>query len=249
MTNGTQQQQKKGLGPLAWIAIGCGVIILVVGIVMVAGTVFVAGKAKDFAEEMERNPGLATARAIVKLNPELEEVAVDEEAGTITVRNTETGEEITVDFEDLKEGKLSFSSGDTSVTIDASEEGVSISGEEGGERLELSTGNQVTEDVPEWVPVWPDAELEGRSTMRHSGGLNGGCQLVAPVTTAEAVEFYRERLDAAGFDVRVSTYSTEDGEGGMVNGTDEAGGRSVVAIISSRAEGGSDVRVTYALTR
>jgi hypothetical protein len=198
---------------------------------------------------MERNPGLATARAIVKLNPELEEVAVDEEAGTITVRNTKTGEEITVDFEDLKEGKLSFSSGDTSVTIDTSEEGVSISGEEGGERLELSTGNQVTEDVPEWVPVWPDAELEGRSTMRHSGGLNGGFQLVAPVTTAEAVEFYRERLDAAGFDVRVSTYSTEDGEGGMVNGTDEAGGRTVVAIISSRAEGGSDVRVTYALTR
>ncbi len=249
MTDGAQQQTKKGLGPLAWIAIGCGVIILVVGIVMVAGGVFLAGKAKDFAEEMEKNPGLTTARTIVKLNPELEEVAVDEDAGTITVRNTKTGEEITVDFEDLKEGKLSFSSGDKSVTVDASEEGLSIQTEEGDERLELSTGNQVTEDVPEWVPVWPGAELEGRSTMRHSGGLNGGFQLVAPVATAEAVEFYRSRLDGQGFDVRVSTYATDEGDGGMVNAADEAGGRTVVVIISSRADGGSDVRVNYALER
>ena len=249
MTNGERQQTKKGLGPLAWIAIGCGVIIVLVGIVMVAGGIFVAGKAKDFAEEMEKNPGLATARAVVKLNPELEEVAVDEEAGTITVRNTRTGEEVTVDFDALADGKLSFSSGDKKMTIEASEEGVKMSSEEGGEKLQLSTGNEVTDDVPEWVPVWPDVELEGRSTMRHSEGINGGFQLVAPVPPADAVEFYRARLDEAGFDVRVSTYSTEDGEGGLVNATDEAGGRTVVAMVASRADGGSDVRVNYAMTR
>jgi hypothetical protein len=249
MTNGAQQQTKKGLGPLAWIAIGCGVIIVLVGVVMVAGGIFVAGKAKDFAADMEKNPGLTTARTIVRLNPELEEVAVDEEAGTITVRNTRTGEEVTVDFDALADGKLSFSSGDKSMTIETSEEGVKVSSEEGGEKLELSTGNEVTDEVPEWVPVWPDAELEGRSTMRHSEGLNGGFQLVAPVATAEAIEFYRARLDEAGFDVRVSTYSTEDGQGGMVNATDETGGRTVVAMVSSRADGGSDVRVNYAMTR
>lgn len=239
------QGQKKGLGPLAWIAIGCAVVLLVVGVVLVAGGVFVASKAKDFVAEMEANPELTTARLLIKANPELEEVEADPEAGTITVRNTTTGEEVTVDYAELEKGKLSFSSGEKSFSVDAGDEGVNITSSEGEETLAISTGNQVTEEIPSWVPVWPDAEVADRSLMKHREGLNGSFTVQVSAEVAEVVEFYRFELKEAGFDVSVSTYAGDGGDGGLVNG--QLGGRMVRAIVGA-SDGATQVQVTYSET-
>jgi hypothetical protein len=240
-----EAQVKKGLGVWAWVAIGCGVVILIGGIIVVAGTVFVAKKAKSYAEEMEKNPGLTAARTIVKFNPELEEVSNDPEEGTITVRNTKTGEVVTVDFDQLKEGKLSFSSGDKKVAIDATGEGVNItSNEDGKEAVSLSTGNRVTEEIPSWVPVFDDAQPADRSLLRHSDGLTGGFKLAVTAAPADVIEFYRAQLKDAGFSVSVNTYSGDDGNGGVVNGKLESPNRTVVAIIGAD-DNGSTVAVSY----
>ena len=91
-------------------------MILVLVVVMVGGF-FVARKVQDVAADFEDNPAMATARMIVKLNPEYEEVSTDEEAGTMKVRNTETGEVITVNFEDIEEGKFSFTTDEPGTTV------------------------------------------------------------------------------------------------------------------------------------
>lgn len=240
-----EAQVKKGLGVWAWVAIGCGVVILIGGIIVVAGTVFVAKKAKSYADEMEKNPGLTAARTIVKFNPELEEVGNDPEEGTITVRNTKTGEVVTVDFDQIKEGKLSFSSGDKKVAIDATGEGVNItSNEDGKEAVSLSTGNRVTEEIPPWVPVFDDAQPADRSLLRHSDGLTGGFKLAVTAAPTEVIEFYRAQLKDAGFSVTVNTYSGDDGNGGVVNGKLESPSRTVVAIIGAD-DNGSTVAVSY----
>ena len=100
MSNGEGAPAKKGLPVWAWIGIGCGALSILVLVVLMVGGFFVARKVQDVAADFEENPAMATARMIVKLNPELEEVATDEEAGTITVRNRKTGEVITVNFEE-----------------------------------------------------------------------------------------------------------------------------------------------------
>ncbi len=81
MSNGTQTPERKGLGTLAWIGIGCGVLLVVVVIALAVTSWFVVGKARQVAVDVEGNPALAAARMIVKLNPELEEVEVDQDAG------------------------------------------------------------------------------------------------------------------------------------------------------------------------
>lgn len=240
---------KKGLGPLAWVAIGCGAL-LVVGVLVVGGlTWWGYTKAKQVAGDLdfEGNPGLAAARLAIRLNPELEEVAVDQDVGTITVRNTETGEELTVDWSEVEKGRMRFSSGDKELTVegDSGGEGSGLrvsGGEDGG--FELTTGNRVSDEIPPWVPVPEGAEPTDRHAMTHAEGADGGFQLELDRPVAELLELYRERLSAGGFAVRVNTFQGDGESGGMVNATDEAGGRNVVVMVREEA-GTASLTVSY----
>jgi len=246
MGNGEQAPAKKGLPIWAWVGIGCGALIVLVMIVVTVGGFLVANKVKDVAADFEKNPAMATARMIVKLNPELEEVSTDEEAGTITVRNTKTGEEITVNFEDIEEGKFSFTSGDREVTIDTSEleesGSIKVTDDEGA--VVFSTGDTTAEDIPPWVPVYPGTEPTSRHTMRREEEINGGFEVVTSDRVADVLEFYRTALDGEGYKVSVNTFSQNDSEGGMVNGRNEGEKRSVVVILNSE-DGATKVVVSY----
>lgn len=247
MDQGTQTQAKKGLPTIAWIAIGCGALIVVMAVVLTVGGLFMASKVKEVAGDFEDNPGLAAARLIVKLNPDLEEVSTDEGAGTITVRNKKSGEEVTVNFEDIEEGRLSFSSGDREVTIDTEGDGdsgsIKVSDDKGS--FVLSSGDEVTEDIPSWVPVYPGSEPTSRHTMHSQDTLSGGFEIVTSDPVSDVLEYYQSELKEQGFEISVNTFSQEGGgSGGMVNGRDESEGRNVVVILNSEAEG-SKVVVSY----
>jgi hypothetical protein len=249
MSNGTEAPERKGLGTLAWIGIGCGVLVLVVAIALAAVTWWGFGKARQMAEDfdVEGNPALAAARMIVKLNPELEEVEVDQEAGTITVRNTKTGEEVTVDVEDLEKGRISWKAGDQEVTIDASgEEGegvVTVKGDEG--EWKLTTGSSGAGEIPDWVPLYPGTEPLSSNVFEGSEGVRGTCQLETGDRASQVVDFYQERLQQAGFEVTVNRFSSSDGEeGGVVNAEHGASGRSVVVMVGAE-DGKTSASVSY----
>jgi len=247
MSNGEQAPANKGLPVWAWIGIGCGALMILVLVVVMVGGFFVARKVKDVAADFEENPAMATARMIVKLNPELEEVSTDEEAGTITVRNTETGEETTVNFEDIEEGKFSFTTEEGEITVDASElqesGTINITDDEGG--VVFSTGGAVSDDVEPWVPVYPGCEPTNRHSMRSEQEHTGGFELETPASVKEALEFYRAALSDDGYEVSVNTFTQENSEGGMVNGNHGEKGRSVVAIFSSEGGGPTKIVIQY----
>ena len=237
MSNGEQAPAKKGLPIWAWVGIGCGGLLILVLIVVMAAGFFVANKVKDVAADFEDNPAMATARMIVKLNPELEEVSTDEEAGTITVRNKKTGEEITVNFEDIEDGKLSFTTDEGEVKVDASqldESGsMTVTSEDGS--VVFATGKPSAKDLPSWVPMYPGTEPSSRHSMRTETTLSGGFEITTDDAVADVLEFYRSKLESAGYEISVNTYTQDDTEGGMVNGNNEAEQRSVVIILSREA--------------
>jgi uncharacterized protein YneF (UPF0154 family) len=247
MSNGEQAPAKKGLPVWAWIGIGCGALLILVLVVVMVGGFFVARKVQDVAADFEDNPAMATARMIVKLNPELEEVSTDEEAGTITVRNSRTGEEITVNFEDIEEGKLSFTTDEGEIKVDASElkesGSLTMTNEEGG--VVFSTGGEVSDEVEEWVPIYPGCEPGNRHSMHTENEMSGGFELETSATVAEALEFYRATLEGEGYEVAVNTFTQDDSQGGMVNGSHAEGGRNVVAIFSSESGGPTKIVVSY----
>jgi hypothetical protein len=247
MVNGEQASVKKGLPTWAWVGIGCGALMVLVLVVMMAAGFFVARKVKDVAGDFEKDPAMATARMIVKLNPELEEVSSDPEAGTITVRNTKTGEEITVNFDDIEQGKLSFKSGEREISVDASEasESGTVRVTDGEGAMVFSSGGTSDDEFPSWVPIYPGTEPGNRHSMQSETSLSGGFELETPDPVDQVLEYYRAALDAEGYQVNVNTYSQDDTKGGMVNGSHDGGQRTVMVIVSSESGGPTKAMVSY----
>lgn len=246
MSNQTQAPERKGLHPLAWVGIGCGALLVIVMVVVMVGGFFLARTVKNVAEDFEDNPGLAAARFIVKASPELEEVDVDEESGTMTIRNTKSGELITVNFDDIKEGRFSWTADGEEVTVDVSdaEDGTVRIESSDGDGFAITTGAAVTDEIPEWVPDYPDSEPENRGTMKTDDSVSGNFNFTTDDAVAEVLDFFRNALKANGFQVTVNTYSGGDNEGAMINSVMEAENRSVIIVLGSD-DGSTTVNVTY----
>jgi len=251
MSNGSEPAvAKKGMSPWAWVAIGCGALILVGALVSVAVGLFVYKKASDVAADFKDNPALAAARFVVKANPDLEEVEVDEKAGTITVRQRSTGEVVTVSFDELQEGRLTFSTDEGEVTIQGDGESgtlnVTGSNEEGS--FNLRAGAVDIAEIPEWVPRYPGGEVGGTYLMAQAGSANGGYQVTTSDPVDVVLEHFRKELKDQGFEVRVSTISGDDQlQGGTLNASHDGGegGTRSVHIMVARQDGGATATVGF----
>jgi hypothetical protein len=231
---------------LVWIAAGCGVLLLVVLIVLIAGGIFIGRKAKEFAAGAEKNPALVVAKMIAAANPDIEVVAEDTDAGTLTLRNKKTGEIITMNAEDIKDGKISFKTdkgGEVKISGSAKEgeQGFKIESDEG--TLEFGAGASTT--LPDWLPAYPGAESRGTYSGEGKGKTAGAVQFETPDSVAEVMAFYEKELKGAGF----TTEATKvDRDGSLVGGTltakDEAAGRTVT-VVCTRIEQATQGLINY----
>ena len=144
-------EPKKGLSPLAWIGIGCGGLLLIGILVVSVGGYFAAKTVSDFVGD---NPAAAAAEAIVRINPELELVESDREAGTITIREKSTGKEVTVNYSQLERGELVFGDAEgEEVRIQSGTSGdggpISITGSDGSSVSMGAAGAAV--EAPSWL--------------------------------------------------------------------------------------------------
>jgi hypothetical protein len=183
---------------------------------------WVSGKVQEF----EDNPAEMTARAVVAANPELELVETDDAEGTMTIRNTKTGEVTTVDFQDVKEGKISFKSGDEEVTVGFEEDGegggaFTVRDQEGKSQFRVGSGG--AEEIPAWVPRYGGGDPEGTFISRTERKTEGGFSFPVQDELEEVVAFYEDELEAGGFEVtarnswetggaRAQTLSAKEGE-------------------------------------
>ena len=174
---------KKGMSVWGWLAIGCGLVALLALGTCVGVGFFVQKKADEF----QKNPAKAAAEFAVRVNPDVELVSSTDEE--MTVRNKKTGEVITVNFEDAKEGKFTFKTKDGVATVDANAD---PSGEGGtlrvtgtdGETAVFGAGADAAK-VPEWVPMFADGEraanFDVNTAEEHAGTVT--ITTSAPVAT------------------------------------------------------------------
>ena len=227
--------EKKGLSPWAWVAIGCGGLIVLSFIVVSMSGMFLAKKAADFVEDVQENPE-AAAEMLIKMNPDLELVESDRDTGTITIREKESGEVITVNYEDIEKGKLSFETDEGEMTFSASEdseEGLFTVTTEGEETVRI--GSSDMDSLPDWVPVFPDATATGTYSATTADGVGGSFQLTSSESAEEVLAYYVEQLEGEGWSVQKTEYSGPDGKGGQVIASMED--RTVMVILSTSEEG------------
>lgn len=243
--------KKKGLSPLAWVGIGCGGLLLLAIIAFViAGAIglsWLGGKAKEF----EDNPAMASAKMMVRMNPELELVEADDEAGTLTIRNKETGEVMTVGLDEIEEGRIRFESEDgeeITIGMEEGEEGegaFTVRDESGNTRMRIGAGGE--QDIPVWVPRYEGAEAQGTYFSESGGEISGGFSFESGDSVDEVLANFAEAFEDAGLQ-ETGRSSSQVGEGRYGNLNAEGGGRTVGVMATSEGET-TQVVVTYSERR
>lgn len=236
---------KKGLSPLAWVAIGCGALLLLSGVAFIVGSFWVAKKAKNFAEGVADNPALATAKMIDFANPDIELVSHDDAAKTVTFRSVKDDRTFTFSWEDIEQGRFSISDDSgQSTTFGVDEEtgtaGMVVRDESGEVTQRVGTGG--AQEPPSWLPVPDGVTQEGGWVSDTPQGTSGLLTYRYSGSREEILDFYRTRLEAEGFELENSSYRAGDTAGlDVIVAKKDAQGRS--ASISLGGEVG-----TFAVT-
>lgn len=239
-------QQKKGLGVVGWIAIGCGAILLLC-LVALFGLGYMG---KRFYDKAAKNPAKMAAELMVRADPNLEIVSSDDDSGTVTIRNKETNEEVTVNLDELKEGRIKFGTDEGESTVDfsgqGSEGGVNVTAtDEKGQTSTFSAGAGGEAKLPDWLPLYPGSSAQGA----YDATTPEGRSAMAVVTTSDSPEkvlaFYEERLKAEGIEVQKTTFENAGQTGGTVGGSTADQKRSV-SIMVGTSEGKTQATVTFA---
>ncbi|MCI0407943.1 MAG: hypothetical protein L0191_05150, partial [Acidobacteria bacterium] len=188
---------------LAWIAIGCAGLAVVLGVVAMIAGWYIFGKAKQLAGEIEEDPIAATAKLVAAASPDIELVKADKESQRVTFRNVKTGEELTFSYQDIQEGKVSFSSEGKEATIGVDTEGqggITVTSEEGTFRAGGGSA-----DYPAWLPTYPGAEAEGNFTTDTPSGRAGTFTFRTHDRMEDVLDFFAQELEERDFEIQART--------------------------------------------
>lgn len=237
---------RKGLSTGAKVAIGCGVLFLIVAIVIGSALAFGAFKAKQYVEGFEKEPVASAARTYAALNPDIEFVEADEDSRRVTFRNKETGETITIDAAELESGRISFEDEKGKTTIESSgdEEGGSLTmrGPEG--TATFRSGAASADDVPSWVVRYPGATISGAYTTTSNDRQSGTVTITTDDDLDRVVQYFRDELDDDGYTVQTQSFSGGGQDLRMLHGENADASRKLSVTIS-RVENQTQAAVTY----
>jgi len=201
--------------PFVWI------VVAILGIIFL-GIVGIFGTAAFFVHRARSNPAAALARVAAMSNHNLVVVGQDDRAGTVTVRDRESGKTVTLNFNDAKEGKFHFSTED-----------------ENGKTADLQIGGPV--HLPGWVPVYPGAEVQANFTGRASDGEGGNVTYTTSDDLAKVNTFYQDKAKELGMQ---SSFTSNTADGSMMVATDDANNRSLTVVIAN-SSGKTTINLTY----
>lgn len=238
------EAKKKGIGTLGWVAIGCVGILLLGGLLTFACTAIVAKKAKDMVEEVSENPGMAAAEMIIRMNPDYELVSKDEDAGTITVYDKRKDEEITLNLDDVMEGRfevvgedgetVNFELGTTedggfgaTVTDADGETSEFTIGGDGG----LSVGN--ADGLPSWLPGYQGVEVSAPLNIKSGGQVSGTATFNTSDSVGEVADNLTADLEEDGFEVERASYEAAGVKTILLTGTGPDSKEITISISSA----------------
>jgi hypothetical protein len=231
----------KKRGPWFWVMLGCGGLLVIAAVIVVASGLFfmrVAKQAGIDPELMKRNPALATAKIMASINPNIEVLSVDEARGIIKVRDKKTGKTLNVNLADAQKGKIAFEDDQgKKVEIQAQGEGdktsIDIKSPDGSMRMGGTAGQ-----LPDWLPAYPGAEGNGTFSLNTKEGNAGNFTFTTKDTASEVATFYEDALKGKGFEVqKTAPAAAEKGPLTILTAKDSGSQRNVTVSIAARPDG------------
>jgi hypothetical protein len=154
---------------------------------------------------------IGAAKKLPSGNPNFEVVNSDTGRNTVTFRDKKTGETMPINFDELKRGKIVFTSNRGLLTFNAGT------------------------TLPDWVPVYPGVTPEVRLTMDSADGDVGVVTFSTRDLIKSVLSFYEQVLTQAGFKITQKVMSDSEHQfagspmGGMIQAQDDGNTRTVTA--------------------
>jgi hypothetical protein len=234
---------KKGLSALAWLGIGCGGFLLATFVILITAVVFFSNKAVEYARKVEENPAKAAAELFVKVNPGVELISVDDQAGTMTLRIKETGKVATVTYADIAQGKFSVESEDGEFRVEADQAGggsakVTMKRSDGS--VSYVSGSEAASKVPDWVTAaaYPGApQPQPAFAVEAPGKRSGSLGTTAKDGLQQVAQYYRELLKREGYEVSETSTTADAGKMTFLSARKQAEGKTLVVVCTESQEG------------
>jgi hypothetical protein len=220
--------------PLVWV------LIIVVGLFVMGGLAFagfaffVVHKVRQAGLDpdlIKRNPGLAVSKMIAAANPDVDVIHTDDATGTITIRDRKTGKVVTLNFDQIKDGKFKMSAQD----------------EDGKGSIEIGGGDA---KLPSWVPNYPGSIAQGTFSVKgdsaDGSGEGGNFTFTTKDAPSKVMTFYQDKAKDMGMKANLTT--TND-KGGVVIVADEDSKRSLTIVVANDSGDTTTVNISYALKK
>lgn len=205
----------KKTSPVVWILAGCGGIIVigVLAILALGGLVYFKAKQAGLDPQLlQRHPELAAVKLMVAANPDAELVSIDEDRGIVKVRDKKTGKVVTMNFEDIRHGRLRLEQDGKRIDIQGKQEGdqagLEITGPDG--KASFGAGTMA---MPSWLPAYGGGKADGITSKK--GDVTSGTFTLRTNDPADKVAaYYEDVLKRSGLTVE----TTSTGGGAVVTG-------------------------------
>ena len=228
----------KKTSPLVWIIVAILGLVMIAGIVVIAGGFFVAKKLQDAYS----NPALATAKVLAAANPDIDIISTDDSKGTVTFKDKKSGKVVTLNFDQIKQGKITFEEDGKSVTMNSGADGVRIAGSDGSK---VEIGANAAMKLPDWLPAYPGATAQSNFSMQSDKEAGASVSFTTKDSVDKVSKFYEEAFKKAGL-TTTTNLMQQDGKaaGGMVAAESADKKRSAMVNIGA-GEDAVTVGVTY----
>ncbi len=230
------------MSPVVLVLIIVGALLFLGAVAVVGTGFFLVHKARQAGIDpqlWQKNPGVAAAKMIAAGNPDVEIVKLDEGSGIVTLREKSTGKTVTLNFEDIKQGRISFTgdNGETA-TVSTSGEGEtgSVEVKTGEGTARFGTGSEA--NLPSWVPVLQGSTPESVTSNDSAKGSGGRYTFNTSQKAPAVMQSYKDALAKAGFEVK--TNSTPFGN--IIEGKN---GRRTVLVTVSNTGAETGVHVVF----
>ncbi|MBC8167175.1 MAG: hypothetical protein H7Y20_15060 [Bryobacteraceae bacterium] len=213
------------ISPIVWILLGIAALILVAGVLLVAGGIYVAQKIAE-------HPAATAASILAATNPDIEILSKDENAGQVTFREKSTGKTVTLNLDQMKQGKILFSSEGKDVVMEAGANGIQVKSSDGS-RVDIGKG--VAARFPGWIPDYPGGSVV---VATSDGGDSATVVFTTRDNRDKVLTFYESAFRKSGLNLLNRT-STE----GTTTATWNDNSRQAVVTVSGGNE--TSVSITY----
>ena len=176
---------RKGLHPLAWVGIGCGGLVVVIGVISAITAVMVGKKA---IASLKEHPGKDAVAELVERLPAYQKLAEDFEKGRITLRSKTDGAMVTTDYDPLVLGTAE------------------VKGASGAPRP-IASGDLAK--IPAWVPRYSPADKEACVVQRDDATETSGVFAFTTMNPLDDVmAFYGKQADSLSLNASATTSTT-----------------------------------------